>query len=864
MFFPGLTNDTILLRLGTPNYGAALDAFQLVPMYPSAPTNATATLSPGSPVYAKTPVTLSVSVTGDAIHTNLWYQWQTDNGSGGPATNNILDATNATYTFTPSNSAAAYNLQFQVLVTNVFGACTSPVVTLTVNPAVAPYLTEDTTPGTGNALGGAYAYVNGDMTFNAAFGGSLPIAYQWQVNTGGSYTNIVGATNSTLILTNLQAAGTGNYQLVADNFVGTYTSTPSFLTVLPDPAAPNSSVAYPYAVLTDDPAAYWRLNETLNNQDFSVQAYDYSGHNLNATYGIEANDDETGPASPTYPGFESANTCAEFYNAVANSWIAVPSLNLNTNTVTITAWINPGGTVGSGSGLFVWRGTNGEDAAGFNFGPSVNNNSVAELGYIWNSNSPSTYNFNSALYPPQSQWSFVALTITPTNSALYLYYLNGSTPVLSKAVQTITNQPETFSGGAIYVGSDPNNSSGDSFNGSIGEVAIFAQSLSESQLQALYLNKALGIGGVAPTLQSEPWSFNNWEGSNLVLSAIATFAGQPVVLSAEGVGYPTPNYQWQGGTDGVFSNLSNNGRISGVNSGALTINPTAVADAMEYQLVLANSYGSVTSSLVTLGVTPVPANGLWTVNFAPGVTGNSYPGTVYSGHGVLGSGTFWNGLSGGNWANSTAYCDNGATPSGIDFSCTNYFGSWFSGFPMNNGLLDPYVDEYSASGVTASGFVFTNVPNGTYNLAVYGMSGSIIGSQGATHVGTTFSVNGLSQNLVNAQDVMFAQGDNTALFTGIAVTNGSLNLAVIPNPYPGTEWDFNGVQLQAVNLAPVVITTALGGSGSSQNLTLTWANYGTLMSATNLAGPWVPVTGAISPFVVSTTNTAEFFSVKLP
>jgi hypothetical protein len=111
---------------------------------------------------------------------------------------------------------------------------------------------------------------------------------------------------------------------------------------------------------------------------------------------------------------------------------------------------------------------------------------------------------------------------------------------------------------------------------------------------------------------------------------------------------------------------------------------------------------------------------------------------------------------------------------------------------------------------------------------------------------------------------MFAQGDNTALFTGIAVTNGSLNLAVIPNPYPGTEWDFNGVQLQAVNLAPVVITTALGGSGSSQNLTLTWANYGTLMSATNLAGPWVPVTGAISPFVVSTTNTAEFFSVKLP
>jgi len=44
---------------------------------------------------------------------------------------------------------------------------------------------------------------------------------------------------------------------------------------------------------------------------------------------------------------------------------------------------------------------------------------------------------------------------------------------------------------------------------------------------------------------------------------------------------------------------------------------------------------------------------------------------------------------------------------------------------------------------------------------------------------------------------------------------------------------------------------------------LSWANYGTLMSATNVAGPWAPVAGAASPFLVNRTNATQFYSVKV-
>lgn len=61
------------------------------------------------------------------------------------------------------------------------------------------------------------AYSGSSVTLDAAVVGVQPIRLQWQLNG----TNIDGATNAVLVLTNLQSANAGNYTLIASNSIST-------------------------------------------------------------------------------------------------------------------------------------------------------------------------------------------------------------------------------------------------------------------------------------------------------------------------------------------------------------------------------------------------------------------------------------------------------------------------------------------------------------------------------------------------------------------------------------------------------------------------------------------------------------------
>ena len=65
-------------------------------------------------------------------------------------------------------------------------------------------------------------------------GSAGAVAYQWQFNT----TNILGATNSSLTLSNIQLADAGNYSVVITNLGGSVTSSNAVLTVTIPPAIP--------------------------------------------------------------------------------------------------------------------------------------------------------------------------------------------------------------------------------------------------------------------------------------------------------------------------------------------------------------------------------------------------------------------------------------------------------------------------------------------------------------------------------------------------------------------------------------------------------------------------------------------------
>jgi hypothetical protein len=81
-----------------------------------------------------------------------------------------------------------------------------------------------------------------DATFNVIARGTKPLSYQWNFNG----TNIVGATNISLTLTNVQTSDFGSYSVVVTNVFGSMTSSPAQL-ALGHPPVANGDTVYRFA-----------------------------------------------------------------------------------------------------------------------------------------------------------------------------------------------------------------------------------------------------------------------------------------------------------------------------------------------------------------------------------------------------------------------------------------------------------------------------------------------------------------------------------------------------------------------------------------------------------------------------------------
>jgi len=147
----------------------------------------------------------------------LRYQW-TFNGMPLP------DATNATLVL--SNVQPEHGGPYQVIAANDFGADTSQVAILVVlSPPSIVEQPED-----------AVAPLGGDAIFAVVASGTSPFYYQWWFN---GTNQIAGATNATLILTNIGAGQWGEYHVVVSNRAGTVASTVATLSL---PAPPSWTV----------------------------------------------------------------------------------------------------------------------------------------------------------------------------------------------------------------------------------------------------------------------------------------------------------------------------------------------------------------------------------------------------------------------------------------------------------------------------------------------------------------------------------------------------------------------------------------------------------------------------------------------
>lgn len=155
---------------------------------------------------------LAVSVTGSEP---ISYQWRKNYG-GLSDDARINGATSNVLTITCIQTADIGN--YDVIVSSPFGLVSTPLVSFSIvyPPTISAEPVSQTVPAGTN------------VTFSVTAGGTAPLAYQWRFNS----VDLLAKTNSSLTLTNVQAANVGDYAAVVSNAAGMITSAAATLTVL--------------------------------------------------------------------------------------------------------------------------------------------------------------------------------------------------------------------------------------------------------------------------------------------------------------------------------------------------------------------------------------------------------------------------------------------------------------------------------------------------------------------------------------------------------------------------------------------------------------------------------------------------------
>ena len=819
-----------------------------------------------------TPVALAANTTYgfDVAGGNVRHYWETDGRDftpGGPGGGSATDP----YLGGNAYSSGLSNGHGDTSMTNRAGDRVFLVGLTSGNVVTPPRITRQPRS--------AVYYAGRTAQFAAAAAGGTNLIYQWKKD-GSSLINgtkFSGAQADTLTISNVAAADIGAYTLFVTNSAGSTNSAAGMLTAVVASPSPGSS--YAYAIFTNNALAHWRLNEAVDPAT-NPPAYDYIGGRI-GTYGsgsIKAN----GPRPSPFPGFESTNTAVQSTANTDQTWMTVPSLDLNTNTVTFTAWIYPIGPQAEFAGLF-WSHA-GATAAGLAFGSHYTTpSSVGQLSYTWNQGK--TWNFVSGLTIPSDQWSFVALVISPNNAALYL----GSGGPLTNSVNPIPNLNELWTGPAL-LGYDPLYSLERIFNGVIDEAAVFKRSLSLDEVNTLY---NLGRGIVQPV---PPAFVGESSGSQ------ALYAGRTARFKAPATGSATLIYHWR--KNGA--NLNNGGNISGALTDSLTISNVAAADAGAYTLVVSNSVGAITSAPPTTLTIVTPS-------------GKAYEAAVRAANPFA----YWRlNDTGDPSTNAPAFDFWGSLAGKYEASALNGFNLIDGPQPTAFPEFEPTNTALEASLGTPGSWVTVpplNLNTNTVTIALWllptsdpvnesaGLFFSRDGSSSVNGVGLRYTTNnqlGYTWNLGATETSLFnsdlrppvGQWSFVALVIDPAKailylynTNG-LASATNAIPHTAEAWDgrafigydggfynanfpgridevsvFNyafapaqvlSLYNSAFGISSVTLTIQKAGA----NVLLTWPQ-GTLLEATDLAGPWSTNNAATSPYLVAPTATRKFYRV---
>jgi hypothetical protein len=356
-------------------------------------------------------------------------------------------------------------------------------------------------------------YSGKNATFSVVASGAAPFTYMWykgtsQLSDGG---NVSGSATNVLNITGVSAGDVANYTVVITNIYGAITSSVASLSII----APEDAESAATAAL--NPFAFYPLSETTDPATGNALAFDPVGSYV-GSYDTLIQNGANGIAGPSGPGFAHGKTAALLSNANnANGWIVLPPFNLNTNTVSFTAWINPniiadgitviGNRVGSTCVAMTWAGGGG------NFGCNWNNDSAS---WSWRPN----------VFPPLNQWSFVAMVADPINGYITMYCFT-STQLAQTDSGGVNPVNQAFDG-TSFIGSD-GGFSGRTWGGALADIGVFNKTLTADQVQHLYF---VGAGGPALFFDGQNLNWNLLGNATATIQQASSLNGPWTTLQA--------------------------------------------------------------------------------------------------------------------------------------------------------------------------------------------------------------------------------------------------------------------------------------------------------------------------------------------